>query len=101
MKRKVHCQLNHRLVLLMLLFLWAGVTIAAFNFHHHDAGEQCDDISCPFALLLLNVPLLAGVVLFLFPPEAPPFLPSGSETARGILMTATVSVRGPPRLSHA
>ncbi|HOC70982.1 MAG: hypothetical protein BWX80_04164 [Candidatus Hydrogenedentes bacterium ADurb.Bin101] len=95
MKRNANRHLI-RLARLILLITWAGVTIAAFGFHHHDAGEGCDDSCCPFVLVVLNFPFLVMVCLFIFPPEADFFRPAGPSTAPEMRPMGAVSVRGPP-----
>lgn len=100
MKRKAHSHFC-RLLWLMLILLWAGVTITAFGFHHHAEGDACEDIFCPFALVVLNFPFLVIVFLFLFPPETPPFRQAGASVTPGIRLIGIASVRGPPEPSFA
>jgi len=100
MKRKAHSHCC-RLLWLMLILLWAGVTITAFGFHHHAEGDACEDICCPFALVVLNFPFLVIVFLFLFPPETPPFRRASASVTPGIRLIGIASVRGPPESSFA
>ena len=87
---------EYRLVYLAVMVLWLGVTIAACGFHHHGAGENCNDVGCPFALVAFNLPilvaalvLLTGAVPHLADPDPVPFPAEYAGEARYL--------RGPPR----
>lgn len=89
----------NRLTCLVVLVLWAGVTVFTFGFHHHAPdSDDCEKNNCPFSLVFLNLPwFIAGLAVFLF------VLPRQNASFHVLLLKeasfiSTPSVRAPPVL---
>lgn len=89
-------RLEHRVIYLAVSVLWLGVTIAAFGFHHHAAGEDCEDVGCPFALVALNLPILV-VALVLVTGDIPSLTDPAPVWFPGHQTRQVPYLRGPPQ----
>lgn len=85
-----------RLLWLAVLLLWLCVTVTAFAFHHHEDGKECHDVSCPFFLVLVNLPFLAYSIFVLLLPKMLSVYISFPRFLLPPWDKQPVCVRGPP-----
>ena len=90
------CKHGVRLLWLAVLLLWLCVTVTAFAFHHHEDGKECHDVSCPFFLVLVNLPFLVISIIALLLPETPAIYIPYPGFLLSLWNKRPVCVRGPP-----
>ncbi|MGI6139770.1 MAG: hypothetical protein ACOYI9_12155 [Candidatus Hydrogenedentales bacterium] len=89
------------LLWLAAIVIWAGVSIYAASFHHHEPGESCQELNCPFFYVLLNIAAFCWVLVGILLPELSRLPIRFFTTLSSLMQAFVIPARGPPHTPFA